>query len=70
LFLELILSHERFLEKELAKVRIERDSAKARIAELEKNGINSNLTKMAAINFYKSTGLTDAEIFEAQTQSA
>lgn len=35
-----------------------------------KNGVNSNLTKMAAVNFYKSTGLTDAEIFETETQSA
>jgi len=36
----------------------------------DKNDVNSNLTKMAAVNYYRSTGLTDAEIFEAQTQSA
>lgn len=36
----------------------------------DKNDVNSNLTKMSAVNYYKSTGLTDAEIFEAETQSA
>lgn len=36
----------------------------------DKNDVNSNLTKMAAVNFYKSTGLTESEIFEKQTQSA
>lgn len=30
----------------------------------EKNTINSNLTKMAAVNFYRSTGLKDKDIFE------
>lgn len=30
----------------------------------EKNTINSNLTKMAAINYYKSTGLADKDIFD------
>lgn len=30
----------------------------------EKNSINSNLTKMSAVNYYKSTGLKEKEIFE------
>lgn len=30
----------------------------------EKNSVNSNLTKMSAVNFYKSTGLNDSQIFE------
>lgn len=33
----------------------------------DKNSTNSNLTKMAAIKFYKSTGLKESEIFETQT---
>ena len=36
----------------------------------DKNDVNSNLTKMAAILYYRSTGLTDAEIFEPQTAIA
>lgn len=32
----------------------------------EKNTVNSNLTKMAAIEYYKSTGLKEEEIFEAE----
>lgn len=31
---------------------------------------SDNLTKMAAVNYYKSTGLTDAEIFETESQTA
>lgn len=30
----------------------------------DKNSVNSNLTKIAAINYYKSQGFTDDQIFE------
>lgn len=32
----------------------------------DKNSTNSNLTKMAAIKYYKSTGLKESEIFETE----
>ncbi|RKS00464.1 hypothetical protein [Flavobacterium sp. 102] len=32
----------------------------------EKNSVNSNLTKMAAIEYYKSTGLKEEDIFEGE----
>jgi len=31
---------------------------------------SDNLTKMAAVKYYKSTGLTDKQIFEVETQTA
>lgn len=34
------------------------------------NDVNSNLTKMAAVKYYRSTGLKDKDIFETNSQSA
>jgi hypothetical protein len=36
----------------------------------DKNDVNSNLTKMSAVKYYRSTGLKDKDIFETKSQCA
>lgn len=36
-------------------------------ARADENADNGSLTKMAAVNYYKSTGLSEEQIFEVET---
>ncbi|WP_445454066.1 hypothetical protein [Flavobacterium sp. 25HG05S-40] len=65
LILEKLLNDKNFRLNTALALNISERSVE-RLAERQ----SDNLTKMAAVNFYRSTGLTDEQIFESETQSA